>query len=207
MALEIILKVEARYSHRCMIGDGRIVEVVEDGQTRKPRNDSFRFAIAFLKDSDFEPAGQPVQIGRAGYFKTYKYTYRKPGVYVQSEHGQWAAAYPVEGGWKVRKKGEQVETFYRTRHEALKAVDNHVGVNQDYLEQLRKEGMVGEKGSVKSRRGRPPISPNAQTVAISITVTQKHLDFLRRYGFGNVSLGVRRLVNEAKAGRIDSKAG
>lgn len=43
---------------------------------------------------------------------------------------------------------------------------------------------------------RPPISPKEKTVTRTITVTKSQAAFLKKYGLGNTSLGVRRLVDE-----------
>lgn len=48
-----------------------------------------------------------------------------------------------------------------------------------------------------NKRGRPKLS-EAGAVNTSITLTEDQINWLRDYGFGNVSLGVRRLVDEKR---------
>ena len=48
-----------------------------------------------------------------------------------------------------------------------------------------------------NKLGRPTLSKD-KTVNLSVSVTEVQAKFLKEYGFGNVSLGIRRLVDERK---------
>lgn len=49
-----------------------------------------------------------------------------------------------------------------------------------------------------NKLGRPTLSENKKTVNLSISITEAQAKFLKEHGFGNVSLGIRRLVDERK---------
>lgn len=49
-----------------------------------------------------------------------------------------------------------------------------------------------------NKLGRPPINENEKTTNLSVSVTEAQAKFLKDYGFGNVSLGIRRLVDEKR---------
>lgn len=49
-----------------------------------------------------------------------------------------------------------------------------------------------------NKLGRPALSEEDKTVKLSVSVTVSRAEFLKKYGFGNVSLGIRRLVDERK---------
>ena len=49
-----------------------------------------------------------------------------------------------------------------------------------------------------NKLGRPTLSKD-KTVNLSVSVTEPQAKFLKEYGFGNVSLGIRRLVDERKS--------
>lgn len=46
-----------------------------------------------------------------------------------------------------------------------------------------------------NKLGRPTLSENEKTTNLSVSVTEVQAKFLKEYGFGNVSLGIRRLVD------------
>lgn len=46
--------------------------------------------------------------------------------------------------------------------------------------------------------GRPTLSEDDKTVNLSVSVTEAQAKFLKEHGFGNVSLGIRRLVDERR---------
>ena len=48
-----------------------------------------------------------------------------------------------------------------------------------------------------NKLGRPTLSKD-KTVNLSVSVTEPQAKFLKEYGFGNVSLGIRRLVDEKR---------
>lgn len=138
MLLEIVLYVKQRMSGRVMVGDGEIVAVIENGLRRTPKSKSFNEAVRHIMDkTDLEPHGQPQQIGAKSYFTTYRYTYRKPGVYVQKEYDRWACAHPVEDHWMVKKAGKDVETRYESKAQAMVAVDAWVGY--DFVGDVRRK--------------------------------------------------------------------
>ena len=49
-----------------------------------------------------------------------------------------------------------------------------------------------------NKKGRPTLSKDDKTVNLSVSVTKAQAEFLKEHGFGNVSLGIRRLVDERK---------
>ena len=49
----------------------------------------------------------------------------------------------------------------------------------------------------QKRRGRPKLSTEEKTVALTVTVTESQAEFLEKVGNGNVSAGVRKLVDNA----------
>lgn len=51
---------------------------------------------------------------------------------------------------------------------------------------------------MNNKLGRPPIDENEKTVNLSVSVTKSQAAFLKMYGFGNVSLGIRRLADERR---------
>lgn len=51
---------------------------------------------------------------------------------------------------------------------------------------------------MNNKLGRPPIDENEKTVNLSVSVTKSQAAFLKEHGFGNVSLGIRRLVDERR---------
>lgn len=51
---------------------------------------------------------------------------------------------------------------------------------------------------IHDRPGRPSLVKGEDTAKSSITLTQADLDWLRVYGLGNLSAGVRRLIEEEK---------
>lgn len=57
------------------------------------------------------------------------------------------------------------------------------------------------KGSTvtDNKKGRPPLDKNEQTVRATVSMTGSQKEFLKSYGFGNISLGIQRLVNEKRA--------
>jgi len=138
MLFEIVLYVQHRKAGRVSVEDGEIVAVVENGRKRTPRSKSFNEAADYImNETDLEPVGQPVQIGKGGYLTTYRHTYRKPGVYIQARYDRWAVAYPVENHWMVGRAGKDTETRFRTKAEAMSDVDAHVGI--DYMAELHKK--------------------------------------------------------------------
>ena len=49
-----------------------------------------------------------------------------------------------------------------------------------------------------NKMGRPPLSEGEATVHKSVSMKLSQYLFLRKYGFGNASLGVQRLVDEKR---------
>lgn len=49
-----------------------------------------------------------------------------------------------------------------------------------------------------NKLGRPTLSKNELTVNVSVALMVSQVEWLKAYGFGNVSLGIRRLVDERK---------
>ena len=47
-----------------------------------------------------------------------------------------------------------------------------------------------------NKLGRPALSKDDKTVNQNVSLTESRVEFLKEYGFGNVSLGIRRLVDE-----------
>lgn len=143
MLFEIVLYVKQEMNGRVMVGDGEIITVVENGVERDPTSKSFGAAVKHLKDNtDLTPVGQPAQIGPKSIHTTYRYTYRKVGVYIQSQYDKWAVAYPANNHWLVKKAGQEVETRYESAQVARRAVDDWCGTVTDLMA-LRKEGMIG----------------------------------------------------------------
>lgn len=52
-----------------------------------------------------------------------------------------------------------------------------------------------------NKKGRPTLSEDDKTVNLSVSVTEDRAAFLKTHGFGNVSLGIRRLVDEKRKER------
>lgn len=137
MLFEVVLYVKHRMTGRVSVEDGEIISVVENGVKREPKSKSFKAAIRHLMDNtDVEPVGQPQVIGRKSYFTTYKHTYRKPNVYINSQHDRWACAYPVDDHWMVRKAGKDVETRFENRNLAMVDVDTWAGY--DFVKDLHR---------------------------------------------------------------------
>ena len=49
-----------------------------------------------------------------------------------------------------------------------------------------------------NKLGRPTLSEDDKTVNLSVSITRSQAKFLKDHGFGNVSLGIRRLVDEKR---------
>ena len=54
----------------------------------------------------------------------------------------------------------------------------------------------------KKKRGRPPLSQTEPTVFQTVSLTTKQVEFLRAHGSGNVSLGIRRLIDEKQKSQV-----
>lgn len=180
MLFETELLVAQRMSGRVIVGDPEIITITENGIKREPRIKSFWTAIKFIMDkTDLVPVGQPQQIGAKSYFTTYRHTYQKPGCHIQSRHNRWAAAYPVEDHWMVKKAGVDIETRYESAQEARRAVDDWCGTVPD-LKELRKEGMVGEYLSAEQICAKKP-----QVEEMSALQCYDELDRLTSYRRSN----------------------
>lgn len=138
MLFEIVLDVQHRTAGRVSVEDPQIIAVVENGVRRDPKSVSFGGAVKHIMDNtDLEPVGDPVQIGKGGYLTTYRYAFQKPGCYIQSRYDRWAVAYPVENYWMVKKSGKETETRFESKSQAMTAVDTWVGY--DYVSDLHKK--------------------------------------------------------------------
>lgn len=51
---------------------------------------------------------------------------------------------------------------------------------------------------MNNKGGRPPLDEKEASVRLNVTVTESQAEWLKEYGFGNISLGVRRLVDEKR---------
>lgn len=141
MLFEIVLYVKQRMAGRVTVDDGEIIAVVENGRRRDPKSTSLNAAVKHIMDNtDLEPFGQSEQIGRKSHFTTYRYTYQKPGCYVQSRYDRWAVAYPVESHWMVEKAGQVVKT--RFENESIAKADVDAWVGYDHVGDLHKKTVI-----------------------------------------------------------------
>ena len=54
------------------------------------------------------------------------------------------------------------------------------------------------RGGFREGSGRKPLDPESKTVIVPITVTEKDRDYLSQRGDGNVSAGVREVIQESR---------